>query len=302
MIPALSILQICDAVVIEKRINFAKMNNNNSILLADHNFDPNAITNRNLLIKITADSFSYALLDTDAGKLEVLYDQQECNPAEVFAMCVKTDPNFLLDLQKIKVSVFSQNLLIIPEALFQNDQPSVYANYFNELDNYSDTLYTNLHAGRSFKTCFLLPKAVAEIIESGQFAHAEIFGQPSALLGMVKPIEGRQLILDFSAGSVFALFFKGAELQFQNSYIIENDEELTYYLLLIVQQFDLNARDISVSALGILNEGDGRYQVLERYFKSVNITEPSTEVTDITILEDMPKHYYTSLLAIDLCV
>ncbi|WP_379089906.1 hypothetical protein [Pedobacter sp. UC225_65] len=52
---------------------------------------------------------------------------------------------------------------------------------------------------------------------------------------------------------------------------------------------------------GIIHDGDEKYNCLLKYFTSIqfiNITnEPAQE-----ILDEMPLHYYSSLLALNLCV
>jgi len=277
------------------------MNNNNSILLVDQQFDPNAITNRNLLFKITADSFSYALLNTDAGRLEVLYDQQDCDAAAALADRIQTDPYLSLAFNQIKAAVWSANTLTVPEVFYQQDAAQVFANYFHETVNYSDTLYTNAHEDYDFKTVFLLPKQIDQALNNDGFAALEKYGQTAALLAMLKPAEADQLILDFTGNSFYALLFQAGKLVFQNSYAIEDDEEFTYYLLLIMQQLGLDPAQTRLMATGIINPGDSRYALLETYFPVLNILEPESEQINLTLLEDMPIHYYTSLLAINLC-
>lgn len=277
------------------------MNNNNSILLVDQEFDPNAITNRNLLFKITADSFSYAMLNMDAGRLEVLYDQQDCDPAVAMAKRIKTDPYLSIDFAQVKISVCSANTLTVPEAFYLADQPEIYANYFTELADFSGTLQANSHVNYDFKTLFLLPGEVEKVLTDNNLGSAIKYGQTAPLLAMLRPAERDQLVLDFTGSSFYAMLFKQGKLIFQNYYTAENDEEFNYYLLLIVQQLKLDPAQTDLLATGIINAGDTHYDIMERYFLSVEILEPILEDTDLTILEDMPKHYYTSLLAINLC-
>jgi len=53
---------------------------------------------------------------------------------------------------------------------------------------------------------------------------------------------------------------------------------------------------------GIIHEEDGYYICLQKYFSDIRFNLPPAGDIDHTILDDMPAHYYSSLLALDLCV
>jgi hypothetical protein len=299
--PALSILQICNAVVIEKRINFAKMNNNNSILLVDPGFDPDTATNCDLLLKVTADSLSYAIVNTGNNRVEVLYDRQNFihQQAEVGA-AIQADPNLQLPFHQVKVCSYTINSIAIPNDFFKEELLDTYRPYFTDLDNYSDDLHTAAVATQPFKTVFLLPRAIEDAINSS-WPDAHRFEQSAPFLATPKPEQAHYLLLDFTAGSFYAMLVKDGALIFQNFYQTEDAEEFMYYLMLISRQLHLDPAQTDVLVSGIINSGDPQYQILAKRFRSVNLHTPGFQVLEETILEDMPAHYYTSLLALQLC-
>jgi hypothetical protein len=298
---ALSILQICNAVVIEKRINFAKMNNNNSILLVDPNFDPNAAIQCNLLLKITADSLCYVIVNTQNKRIEVLYDRQnfQDHKHELLGL-LHADPYLRLSFNSVKVCSYTINAISIPNDFYNDGLPDTYAPYFTELEHYSSNVNTISIPSQQHKTIFLFPQVIEDAMNK-YWPEAKKFEQTAPFLSNSKYQPGFQLIIDFTAGSFFAMLNSNGELIFQNFFLTEDAEEFTYYLLLIFKQLQLDPSQIDVLISGIINEGDLQQQVLQKYFKSVIWNTASAEVLDNSILEDMPAHYYTSLLALQLC-
>jgi hypothetical protein len=298
---ALSILQICDAVVIEKRINFAKMNNKNSILLVDPNFDPNAAIHCNLLLKITADSLCYVIINTQNNRVEVLYDRQNfLDHDNELLRLMHADPYLRLSFNSVKICSYTINSISIPNDFYVEAELEYYAPYFTELEHYSSRVNSIAIPTKEFKTIFLFPQIIEEAMNT-YWPNAGKFEQTAPLLSNSNNRLDFQLSIDFTAGSFFAMLIKNGSLIFQNFFLTEDAGEFTYYLMLIFKQLQLDPAQIDVLISGIINEGDPQQEVLKKYFRSVSWNVPAAEALESGILEDMPAHYYTSLLALQLC-
>jgi hypothetical protein len=277
------------------------MNNNNSILLVDPNFDPNAALHCNLLLKITADSFSYVIVNTENKRVEVLYDRQNLqNQKRELLPLLHADPYLRMTFNSVKVCSYTINSISIPNDFYNEEEIERYAPYFSEPEHYSSTINTLSIPSKEFKTLFLFPQVVEDALQT-YWPDARKFEHTAPLLFDQKNQSGFQLTLDFTAGSFFAMLINNGELIFQNFFLTENAEEFTYYLMLIFKQLQLEPAQIDVLISGIVNQGDQQLQVLQEYFRSVNWNIPATEQLEDSILEDMPAHYYTSLLALQLC-
>jgi hypothetical protein len=277
------------------------MNNNNSILLVDPGFDPDTATNCDLLLKVTADSLSYAIVNTRNNRVEVLYDRQQFIHQQAgLGAAIQGDPNLKLPFHQVRVCSYTINSITIPNEFFKEEQLETYTSYFADLENYSSSLHTSTIAAQSFKTVFLLPRAVEDTINSS-WPNARRFEQSAPFLATPKPERETQLLLDFTAGSFYAMLVKDGALIFQNFYQTEDAEEFMYYLMLISRQLQLNPSQTDVLISGIINAGDRQYEILTKRFRSVSLDNPGFQIWEETILEDMPAHYYTSLLALKLC-
>ncbi len=288
-------------MVIEKRINFARMNNKNSILLEDPAFDPVAALNCNLLLKITTDSFSYAIVNTLKNKVEVVYDCQDYQPtANNLSSTILSDPYLSLLFNRVKIGSYTSNTIAIPEPIFDAEGTANYLQYFTDLEHYSDRVYTASYSGQDFRNLFLLPKAVESTIKT-HWREACSVEQTASLLALKDQSNSTQFYLDFTAGSFQAILLQAGKMIFQNVFQVENADEFHYYLLLLIKQLNISSASAEVLVSGIMNEGDEQHQLLLKYFPQVKLCMPSESTLQNSILEDMPSHYYTSLIALNLC-
>lgn len=272
------------------------MNSKNSILLVDPDFETNTADNCNLLIKITADSLSYAIVDKGSDEIKVVYDQQECtNTIQTLANRIKTDSYLMLPFKEIKISVYTENSIAVPDELFDAGNLNQYASYFG--DDQGSNLYVQPAGNFGFTSIFTLSKFIDQTLTSA-LAHGKLFDHTAPLHVLAKE-KNTALLLDFSAISFNVLYIKDEKLTFQNYYQIENSEELNYYILFIINQLKINTAETEICLSGIIHENDANHTCLAKYFKTISFNGANT--INNKILDDMPAHYYSSLLALDLC-
>lgn len=275
------------------------MDNKNSILLVDPEFDLNTAADCDLLLKITPDSFSYAIIDKDSRQLKAVYDEQECDdvPA-ILANKLKNDVYLTLTFKEIKAAVYTENSIDIPNELFDPEQLNQYAKFFTEAQ--SNNLYTRPFKTFGFTSIFTLQQFTEETLATS-LNNCKLYTQNAPVLALAAQNDKTSLLLDFTANSFNALYRTGKKLIFQNYYQTDHSEEFNYYLLLIINQLNINTADTEILLTGIIHSGDDYYQCIAKYFSNISFALPPAKEIDHKILDDMPAHYYSSLLALDLC-
>ena len=275
------------------------MSNKNSILLVDPEFDPNTAPACNLLLKITSDSFSYAIIDKSSKQLKVIYDLQDCNDGAVeLAKSIKSDSYLSLPFREIKASAYTINSIAIPNELYNAVDLDNYSRFFTE--EQSNTLYVQPVSKFGFNSIFTFQNFVEQTLMASM-QDCKRYDHTAPALAIAAKLSGDHLILDFTAGSFNALYMKNGKLIFQHYYEVENAEEFNYYLLLMIKQLNIDKIFTQVQVSGIVNEDDPYFSALTKYFNTIELNPPVNDDIDHSLLEDMPAHYYTSLLALDLC-
>ncbi|RZL35858.1 MAG: DUF3822 family protein [Pedobacter sp.] len=273
------------------------MSNNNSILLIDPNFEPANATNCSLLVKIGTDSFSYAIIDKERNKVIAVYDEQECDDVvKKLNEKLKTDNYLGLTYQEVKIAAQTANLLSIPDELFSEEVLEANTQYF--ADSHDGNVHVKVQQAYNFSSVFAFPKRMSDIFEN--FTDAKIFHESAGVLNLATNFNVATLLLDFSVGSFNALFVNDGKLIFQQSYEIEDADEFNYYLLLIKNQLKLEDT-LDVKLMGIIHQDDAKHKVLKKYFSSLIMLISQGDL-NTEVLEDMPAHYYTTLLALNECV
>ena len=273
------------------------MNNNNNILLTDPAFDLSMASACNLLIKIGMDSFSYAIVNRSTKKVIVLYDEQECtnslfNLSERF----EKDSNLNLPYQETKLAIYTDDEISIPNDFFDENSVELHSKLLKN-NTFKNTFKQNHF---NFTTIFGLNKSLQDILTT-QLSNLKIYPHSAGLLALAEDFKDSQLFLDFTANSFNALFIKDEKVIFQKCFETENIEELNYFVLFLINQLSINCIDITVHLSGIINEGDNKYQCLQKYFSKIEFVKLNSEIL-LNILEDMPAHYYTNILALNKCV
>lgn len=275
------------------------MDNKNSILLVDPEFDLNTAADCDLLLKITPDSFSYAIIDKSCRQLKAVYDEQECNdvPARL-ASKLKNDIYLTLPFNEIKAAVYTENTINIPNELYDPEQLNQYAKFFTE--DQSSNLYTRPFNSFGFTSIFSLQQFTEDAL-AASLKNCRLYAQNAPILALASEKNKTVLTLDFTATSFNVLYTIGEKLIFQNYYQIDNAEEFNYYLLLIISQINIDTSVTEVQLSGIIHPDDESYKCIERYFNTIDFNLPPVKEIDQRILDDMPAYYYSSLLALDLC-
>lgn len=272
--------------------------NKNSILLIDPDFDPKQSEQLSLWLKIGTDTFSYAILNQVQKRVYAVYDEQECESGYLkLTERLNADPYLNLDYKDVKVAAQTENLIAIPNELFSQDNVSLTAAYFADAD--SDHIYVQPIVDSEFTSIFSLPKLADKTIEVA-WPSSHKLPQHAGLVNLAKQFTADTLVIDFTVKSFEAVYFKAQRAVFQKGYQFDDIEELTYYLLLVVNQLSINTSTTGIKVCGIIHADDDRWNCLTQYFNKVEFLTLKCDL-DTTILEDMPAHYYTSLLSLYSC-
>lgn len=270
------------------------MSNRNSILLVDPSFDPVSAKNCTLLINIGLDYISYAIVDNGSKRVNVVFDEQECeNTIKKFADRIKSDAYLTHPFQTVKIAVHTENRINVPNELYDESNLTAQTQFFS--GGYTNNVYVQPQEKFDFTTIFALPKTL-DLLLSEHFPEAGLTtNMPSAVLNV-----GNNLTINFSVGSFSLTYTQHEQFIFEQTYEITDVEEFNYYLLLVINQLAIDTRKTHLYLSGIVHEGDERYQCLSKYFPQLSFLTVNPQLQQ-EILEDMPAHYYVNLLALYPC-
>jgi hypothetical protein len=91
------------------------------------------------------------------------------------------------------------------------------------------------------------------------------------------------------------------EMLFYNVFSYENNEDILYYLLFTMEQFNLNPLHVKLAIAAQRGQSDDLLKSIKKYIKQVSfsVTEPSVVLNGD--LSNLPQHYYFTLLNQHVC-
>lgn len=273
------------------------MNKHNNILLVDPKFDPVMAKSCSLLIKAAADSFSYAIINNTTKQVIAVFDEQECDGAQKLADYLKIDNYLSLPYQEIKLAFYTENYISVPNELYNENDLGIHTQFF--IAPHTNNLYTHKQAHFEYVNVFTLGK-IADETSLNYFADGKKYIDNSGLVKIAENIKENALIIDFSNNGCIAIYVANEKLIFQQSYEISNTEELNYFLLLMIDKLNIDSVNTKLLLCGIIHQEDKNYHCLQKYFSSISFLTLENEL-DLKVIDDLPFHYYSSLLALSLC-
>lgn len=112
-------------------------------------------------------------------------------------------------------------------------------------------------------------------------------------------LAGEQVLLNIDQGSLFITAKKNG-LQLCNHYQVQTDEDILYYVLFVLEQFELNPATVKVSLAGNIETDSSLSKALKRYIRNIRFVNGSRLIRREDIAS-LPHHYYYTLLNRPFC-
>ncbi|MGY3052178.1 hypothetical protein ACVWYG_000365 [Pedobacter sp. UYEF25] len=264
----------------------------NSLLLADTDFASQPSNGCHLLLKISEDGFSYAILDQEQNVPKVLFSIEQSDLLLSKISKIFNSDRFLsLNFASVKAAVQTSNFLFIPEDLYEEK----YIDNYKHFLNYPDEIKKCHHKNLSLVTLLGLQPELKSLLPEKTVFFPILSPLWICLNASLDPC----FLVDFGARSVSFLYQKSGTLLFQNSFAVSNIEEFNYFLLLLMQELNL-VETIPVLIQGLADEHDDYTNCLKKYFLEVRLNIPNNLAYN-QLTDQMPTHYFNTLLAIHLC-
>lgn len=274
----------------------------------DKNFQPERANTCDLLIVLSSERISYAIIDRVQNQLQVLFDTSLLRRNGRIDMLGKLDE--LLDtrqelrytFRKIKVSLQTSNYTFIPQALFDRSHVADYAKFIT----------SDITARENAQVCELPTLGINNVIAfdndfrnaiEQRFKGAHLFSQADPFIsGISKSYTNPNtfIALNIQQETVEFAVFQANELVFYNLFDCLNADEFNYFLLHTIKELGLNKQTEVVTA-GILEKNDEYYKRIQKYFDSINFCNTHQLLTPSTITDQLVAHHSFSLISLNLC-
>lgn len=275
--------------------------------LIDPSFQSQSSEKCDLLIHIGTSAISYAIINKEENKLKALSEVSLINNdnesvKHKLIELVEKDDHLKNSYKSIIVCIETFKFTFIPTAIFDQNSITKYASFLN-VERFDDVLLNELkHPAiqNIFAIDVDIQKAVLTI-----FPNAKIVNQASAFLeGSAKVLKNdayNQLFINIQDCNFEIALYAEHKLQLYNIYEYKTVDEFNYFLLAIIDQFQLKAMSTTIVLSGKINLGEELYLRIQKYFTSIKLVDSDFLADRNYIFHRVQSHTYFSLLSLTLC-
>ncbi|WP_304067229.1 DUF3822 family protein [Pedobacter glucosidilyticus] len=264
------------------------------IIIQSADFNPENSNLQQLVLELDETGYQYAIVQNQSLKL-VGY-----HPSHSFS---HHHDLFKSDFAQVKVSIMTKSFTFIPELHF-NEAIEAKLKAIIGFDPYQESVFkrliprTDIHAVYTFKH--------TQIEEANRYLQdAKLYPQFIPLYVGTKQLHTEtsypEMFLNFKKEHGEVLILKHGELFFYNIFEIKNQEELKYFLMLIIQEKHINTKETPLKLSGNIDSGHVYFNEITHLFTDVTLIKDIPFITADENFTEAPLHHFFSLLSMALC-
>lgn len=211
--------------------------------------------------------------------------------------------NYLLHqrkFEKVNICFFNHEFTMIPQ-VFANDEEI--KPFLQFATGSTQVRRTFKHHLKNLDFCYTVEQELIQFFER-TFSNSSIrhlgavsidlfFGQHS--------LKNANLYLSIGDHHIEIAAKQKNELLLYNAFNVANNEDVLYYLLFAMEQFQLNPQHVRLCISGERPQSDELIKSIRKYIKQVDLCVTDASVNLNGELSSLPRHYYFTLLNQHLC-
>ena len=259
----------------------------------DESFDEKDSRKYDLTFEMGDKTFGYSILDIEKNKFIALgYFRNHL--ADVVTSFSWLGGQF----HSVKGIIGNSRFTLIPETLFLESEKESYFNFLHEREA-SEAVFSDRLEHLGIYTVYSIPghcrKEMDKVFPKVTLCHIS-----SVLIGNiwmnVKNIAGRKVFLNLREGQFDLLVFEGKQLKYCNAFHFLTPEDITYYVIFVFEQLNLNPEEISLALLGNVEKFSPVFDLLFRYIRNIEFVSRNEGFNYSYLFNDVPAHFYYTLL------
>jgi hypothetical protein len=260
-------------------------------------------------MEVNANSFSYVLLNLRGMRpIAIKYYQWNQYKTEVLEKVlqdiVEKDPFLSTNPDETFLVYNFPESNLVPERLFHIDSNK-------EL---MDLVYGNLEKNLvlsekipwwDFHNVYRIPQEAHRLLQkkfsAGRYWHFYSLQLKCHKMFVAKE-EDQFVKIFFYPEKIVVMIFKSGKLQLIQTFTYQDSKDIAYHLLNCCKQLDLSQEQTLFELSGLIEQSSTLFEELSKYFLHLHFEsiEDSIKITDE--LKEFPRHYFSSLLKMAICV
>lgn len=276
--------------------------------LRDETLDPDQLAAYNLYLSVGAAGLRVGVADVRRNKFVVLEDHapQPDRPLaeQLQTLTAQHDLVGQSGWNQVRLAVQNRHFTLLPAPLFREGDEATYLQLHHTADAVQEVVRYYYHPARDMVNVFAAERRVAEwfaqLYPAGKLLH-----HTSALLeGLVHQSDRgapRRLYVSISAQQVTLLVIRDKKPEFCNVFTFATPEDLIYYIILVMQELQLNPDQDPVVVWGDLLHDSALFTILRKYIRNIRFGNRPYDLGYSYRLNDVFEYRYFDLFSLHLC-
>lgn len=264
--------------------------------IKENSYTPHIAALSRLGLFVGLDSFAYAVCDNQQRvHLYREYHMPEQNDAnfdwqDFFQKLDPLDGALNLSYRQVKVVFASPKFTIVPTQWYREEERKTYLLHVSDLNKNSQVLaaeYPEQYAYQVFETPISAHEWLEKMPVQPQYSHlvGSLHGAVAAYFRAPDNV-----VVCFGLQRIFIFYYRGSSLIFSNSFACHSPKDVLYFVLLTLEQFNLNPDFTPVWIIGKMSQDTDLYRNLRRYIHSLYFAPGLTPLKLGEKLSQVPLH------------
>ncbi|SET00295.1 DUF3822 family protein [Hymenobacter actinosclerus] len=277
--------------------------------LRDETLDPEQLAAYNLYI--TAGPASLRLGVADARRNKFLALEEYAAPEaglsyaqQLAALAAEHDLLGRSGWHRVRLAVHNRAFTLLPAALFRPGDETAYLSLHHALNPGRESVHAYAHSGLDIVSLFAADRDLTDWFGHTYPAGRLVHGTTPLLQGVVQQSEASgasRIYLSIGPGQLTVLVMQGKQPRLCNVYPFSTPEDLIYYVILVMQELQLDPDQDPVVIWGDLMHDSELFTILRKYIRHLRFGNRPFDLGYSYRLNDLFEYRYFELFALHLC-
>jgi hypothetical protein len=257
-----------------------------------------------LIIDAGERHFCFALLSHESNEFVALEYYQFSAKHKEEELKELLSSHTLLQLDYKDISIFYNNAsgLLIPERFYDAEASDRMLELVTG-DIHSSMPFFDEVPGLNLRNMYTVPAYLHEML-TGQFPQANYEHLHSGLLkknSILSRSEDRIEVVFYPEQIIISMWLNN-KLQILQCYVYETPDDITWYLLDICSQWNVDPSVLPVKVSGLVEKYSALYAGIDKYFQLVETEERPDAFNYDIAFDRYPAHFFSPMFSLGLCV
>jgi Protein of unknown function (DUF3822) len=222
------------------------------------------------------------------------------NPIHHWKKYLDANPVLKATFTSVKIIFDTAYFSLIPSELYEEENKKELLSFLVDIPN-NYTLITEKVESINAVAIFAVPQITYDEFKKqypqATFSHSIISFLKATKTLYKKILKGKTLFIDVNTECFNVLCYNDEKLQLANAYSFENENDITYQLVNMMKQFDMDTMRDQVFISGGIEKQSAVYQKLAKYIKNISLVNRPDMFKYSSFFNEMPQQQHFVLFS-----